>query len=89
MAVGTVFTALFRCLSLCSLNFWVENYASAAVEMQMFGDKILGLKQTVDRMWISPVQCSPGLKAGVRGGGWEAESSFEFLAHTPPHFSLF
>lgn len=58
---GAAFTALFRCLNLCSWNFWVENYASAAVEMQIFGDKIHGLKQTVDRMWIDLVHASCSL----------------------------
>lgn len=68
LAVVTAFTALFRCLILCSLNFWVENYASAAVGMQMFADKIQGLKQNVERMQISPGQSCPGLEAGVREG---------------------
>ena len=57
----TAFTALFRCLILCSLDFWVENYASAAVGIQ-------GLKQNVDRMQISPGQSCPGPEAGVREG---------------------
>lgn len=69
LALGIAFTALSRCLNLCSLNFWIENYASAAVEMQMCGDKIPGLKQTVDSMLISTSQSSPGLEAGVAGAG--------------------
>lgn len=59
LAAGTAFTALLRCLNLCSLNFWIENYAAAAVEMQMCGDKIHGLKEAVDRMQISTGQSSP------------------------------
>lgn len=85
--------------SFCSLNFWIENYASAAVEMQMFGNKIHGLKQTLDRMWISTGLSGPGPEAGGRdvrgeeartGGGdrGKAKNSFEFLAKTL-HFSLF
>lgn len=46
-----------------------KNYASAAVEMQMRGDTIHGLKQIVDRMQISTGQASPGLEAGVTGAG--------------------
>lgn len=42
LAMGTTPAALLRCLPLGSVNFWIENYASAAVEMQMFGNKIHG-----------------------------------------------
>lgn len=68
LAVGTAFTALLRCLNLCSLNFWMENYASHAVGMQMCGDKIHGLKQIVERMQISTGQSSPGLEVGLDEG---------------------
>lgn len=61
LAVLTAFTALFRRLILCSLNFWVENCACAAVGMQ-------GLRQNVDRRHISPGQSCPGLEAGIREG---------------------
>lgn len=44
-----------------------KNYASAAVEMQMCGDNIHGLKQVVGRKQISTGQASPGLEAGVTG----------------------
>lgn len=68
LAVGTAFTALLRCLNLCSLNFWMENYASHAVGMQMCGDKIHGLKQIVDRMQINTGQSGPGLEVGLDEG---------------------
>lgn len=68
LAVGTAFTALLSCLNLCSLNFWMENYASHAVGMQMCGDKIHGLKQIVDRMQISTGHSSPRLEVGLDEG---------------------
>lgn len=68
LAVGTAFAALLWSLNLCCLDFRMENYASAAVEMQMFGNKIHGLKQTVDRMRISTGLSCPGQEARLRGG---------------------
>lgn len=73
---GTACAALLRCLNLCSLNFWTENYVSAAVDMQVFGDKINSLKQPLSGKWISTGQS-------------RVKSSSEFLAWTPFHFSLF